>query len=48
MAITNWSFIACALPGNAVELKDYGLVPDYLRCGPLFFFKESMPLDEPF
>jgi len=37
----------CALPGNAVELKDYDWFLTTCDAALCFFLKESMPLDEP-
>lgn len=37
----------CALPGNAVELKDYDWFLTTCDAAVCFFLKESMPLDEP-
>jgi hypothetical protein len=37
----------CALPGNAVELKDYDWFLTTCDAAICFFLKESMPLDEP-
>ena len=37
----------CALPGNSIELKDYDWFLTTCDAAVCFFFKESMPLDEP-
>lgn len=37
----------CALPGNAVELKEYDWFLTTCDAAICFFLKESMPLDEP-
>lgn len=37
----------CALPGNAVELKDYDWFLTTCDAAICFFLKESMPMDEP-
>lgn len=37
----------CALPGNAVELKEYDWFLTTCDAAVCFFLKESMPLDEP-
>ncbi|MBS1526129.1 MAG: TraG family conjugative transposon ATPase [Bacteroidetes bacterium] len=37
----------CALPGNAVELKDYDWFLTTCDAALCFFFKESMPQDDP-